>query len=169
MQKYFKKCSKYNIAKLFTKFELIHVEISLQNVPAVNSGYFSVVCSCCYDHTLFISLRFPNSLQRSRIIFLGRKWVYEKISVSTPPFLCHFPYIHLYNWELPVPCWNGEITPFWRRRWRRHRFDPWVRKTPWRRKWQPTPVFLPGKSLGQRSLVGYSPWGSKKSQTQLGN
>ena len=42
---------------------------------------------------------------------------------------------------------------------RRHRFDPWVRKIPWRRKWQPTPVFMPGKSHGQRSLVGYSPWG----------
>ena len=36
---------------------------------------------------------------------------------------------------------------------RRHRFDPWVRKIPWRRKWQPTPVFLPGKSHGQRSLA----------------
>ena len=36
-------------------------------------------------------------------------------------------------------------------------FDPWVRKTPWRRKWQPTPVFLPKKSHGQRSLMGYSP------------
>ena len=35
-------------------------------------------------------------------------------------------------------------------------FDPWVRKIPWRRKWQPTPVFLPGKSHGQRSLAGYS-------------
>ena len=33
---------------------------------------------------------------------------------------------------------------------------------PWRRKWQPTPVFLPGKSQGQRSLVGYSPWGHKR-------
>ena len=33
------------------------------------------------------------------------------------------------------------------------------RKIPWRRKWQPIPVFLPGKSHGQRSLVGYSPWG----------
>ena len=39
------------------------------------------------------------------------------------------------------------------------RFDPWVGKIPWRRKWQPTPVFLPGKSHGQRSLAGYSPWG----------
>ena len=40
-------------------------------------------------------------------------------------------------------------------------FNPWVRKTPWRRTWQPTPVFLPGESHGQRSLVGYSPWGCR--------
>ena len=36
-------------------------------------------------------------------------------------------------------------------------FDPWVRKIPWRRKWQPAPGFLPGESHGWRSLVGYSP------------
>ena len=41
-------------------------------------------------------------------------------------------------------------------------FDPWVRKIPWRRKQQPTPVLLPGKSHGQRSLAGYSPWGCKE-------
>ena len=40
------------------------------------------------------------------------------------------------------------------RRCKSHRFEPWVGKIPWRRKWQPTPVFLPGKSHGQRSLVG---------------
>ena len=40
-----------------------------------------------------------------------------------------------------------------------------VRKIPWRREWQPTPVFLPGESHGQRSLVGYSPWGRKESDT----
>ena len=39
--------------------------------------------------------------------------------------------------------------------------DPWVRKIPWRRKWQPTPVFLPGESYGQRRLAGYSPWSCK--------
>ena len=44
---------------------------------------------------------------------------------------------------------------------RRHRFDPWVEKIPWRRKWQPTPVFLPGKSHGHKSLAGYSPWGCR--------
>ena len=48
---------------------------------------------------------------------------------------------------------------------RGHRFDPWVRKIPWRRKWQHALVFLPRKSHGQRSLVGYSPWGHKESDT----
>ena len=42
-------------------------------------------------------------------------------------------------------------------------------KIPWRRKWQPTPVFLHGRSHGKRTLVGYSPWGHKESQTQLSN
>ena len=50
-----------------------------------------------------------------------------------------------------------------RRRCRRPRFDPWVRKIPCRRKWQPTLGFLPGKSHGQRSLVDYSPWSCKES------
>ena len=43
--------------------------------------------------------------------------------------------------------------------------DPWVRKILWRRKWQPTPVFLPGESHGWRSLVGYSPRGRKELDT----
>ena len=43
------------------------------------------------------------------------------------------------------------------RRHKRHEFNPWVGKIPWRRAWQPTPVFLPGESHGQRSLAGYSP------------
>ena len=46
---------------------------------------------------------------------------------------------------------------------RETRFEPWVGKIPWRRKWQSTPVLLPGKSHGQRSLVGYSLWGRKES------
>ena len=49
------------------------------------------------------------------------------------------------------------------RRCKRCGFDPWVRKIPWRRKWQPLPVVLPGKSHGQRSLAGYSPWAGKES------
>ena len=46
----------------------------------------------------------------------------------------------------------------------RHGFDPWVGKIRWSRKWQPTPVFLPGKAHEQRSLAGYE---VTKSQTQL--
>ena len=60
----------------------------------------------------------------------------------------------------------------WQFRWqsiclhcRRPGFDLWVRKILSRRKWQPTPVPLPGKSHGQRSLVGYNPWGHKGSDT----
>ena len=46
---------------------------------------------------------------------------------------------------------------------RRHRFDSWFRNISWRRKWQPTPVLLIGKSNGQKSLVGYRPWSAKES------
>ena len=64
--------------------------------------------------------------------------------------------------------------PLWLSRWRihlqcrRHRrrgFDPRVRKIPWRRKWQPTPVLLSGKPHGQRSLMGYSPQRHRESDT----
>ena len=48
---------------------------------------------------------------------------------------------------------------------KRCRFDPQVGKIPQSRKWQPAPVLLPGKFHGQRSLVGYSPWGHKESDT----
>jgi len=46
-------------------------------------------------------------------------------------------------------------------------FDSWVRKIPWRRKWQPTLVFLPKKSHGQRGLAGYSLWDHKESDMGL--
>ena len=48
------------------------------------------------------------------------------------------------------------------KRHRKWEFSPWVRKVPWRRKWQPTPILLPGKSHGQRCMVGYNPWGYKE-------
>ena len=48
------------------------------------------------------------------------------------------------------------------------RFHSWVGMIPWRRKWQPTPVFLPGNFHRQRSLVGYSPWGHKELDTTVG-
>ena len=65
----------------------------------------------------------------------------------------------IYQW-LPR-CLRGKESACQFRRLRRCGFNPW--KIPWRRKWQPTSAFLPGKSHGQRSLVGSSPWGRKES------
>ena len=65
-----------------------------------------------------------------------------------------------------LPWWlSGKGSTCQCRRHRRLGFNPWVGKIPWRRKWQPTPAFLPEKSHGQRSLVGYSPWSRKESDT----
>ena len=72
-------------------------------------------------------------------------------------FYCLFLTIYLFGFlgggvvkESTCQCW-------------RHGFDPWVRRISCRRKWQPTPVFFPGQSHGQRSLAGYNPWGHKES------
>ena len=51
--------------------------------------------------------------------------------------------------------------------YRRHGFSPWIGEITWRMKWQPTPVFLPGKPQGQRSWVGYSPWGLERVRHDL--
>ena len=75
-------------------------------------------------------------------------------------------YLLCNKWDncLP-PCFPGGLVvknaPF---QCNRHRFNPWVGKIPWR-KWQPTPIFLPGESHGQRSLAGYCPWGWKEWDT----
>ena len=60
---------------------------------------------------------------------------------------------------------NGNPLQYSHLQCRRPAFSPWVGKIPWRRKWQSTPVFLPEKSHGQRSLAGYSLWGHKESGT----
>ena len=60
---------------------------------------------------------------------------------------------------------SGKESSCQRTRCKGCRFNPWIGKIPWRRKWQPTPVFLPGEFHAQRSLVGYCPWGCKDSDT----
>ena len=80
--------------------------------------------------------------------------------------LAHVPYLISLLVEQGFPsCARGKEPAFQWRRCRRPRFDPWIGKILWRREWQPTPIFLPGKSHGQRSLAGYSPWGCKESDT----
>ena len=75
------------------------------------------------------------------------------------------PYPKLFDistyWGFPGGA-NGKESACQCRTCKRHGFNPWVGKNPWSRKWQPAPAFLPGKVHGQRSLVGYSPWGHKE-------
>ena len=88
----------------------------------------------------------------------------ENVRCICIPLKCKLPYI-------PYMYIHTHTIPWWLRWWslclqcRRPRFSPWVGKIPWRRKWQPIPVLMPGKFLGWRSLVGYSPWGCKESDT----
>ena len=86
--------------------------------------------------------------------------VNRRLQAFTLPFPMNFSSSHfcsvmlpwwLRGWRICLQCWTC----------RRHRFNLWVRKIPWRKKWQLTAVFLPGKSHGRRSLAGYSPWGHK--------
>ena len=67
-------------------------------------------------------------------------------------------------WGFPGGTSGKELT-YQCRRHKSSRFDPWVGKILQGRTWQLTPVFLPGESHGQRSLVGYNPWGYKESDT----
>ena len=97
-----------------------------------------------------------------------------KTKLSTTPIpdqplvcfnLCWATEKSLYPSESCLPFWNpvceiGEGLSVYLQCWRPG-FNPWVGQIPWRRKWQLTPVLLPGKSHGQRSLVGYSPWDRK--------
>ena len=86
-------------------------------------------------------------------------WIVGKPTISAAFFLL----IIVLQILRGLPWWvSGRVHLQCRRR-RRCGFNPWVRKIPWSRKWQPTAVFLLGKSPAQRSLAGYSPWGPKES------
>ena len=79
----------------------------------------------------------------------------------------HFPNIYIYIFSiayLGFPDGTSCKESTYQCRWhKRCEFDPWMRKIPWRRAWQPTPVFLSGESHGQRSLASYNPWSRKES------
>ena len=91
------------------------------------------------------------------------------LSPKLPSFKCHSQdvgHIHLLSVFLAFPGHASGKKPTCQSRiLKRCEFNPWVGKMSWRRAWQPTLVFLPGESHGQRSLVGYSPWGRKESHT----
>ena len=70
--------------------------------------------------------------------------------------MLHLVVIIFHRWS------SGEESACQCKRHRKCRFNPWIGKIPWSRKWQPTPVFLPGTSHGQKNLAGYRPWGRKE-------
>ena len=83
--------------------------------------------------------------------------------VSLGKYRCYFVYMYLFYW---LSRWlSGKESACQCRRRRRLRLDAWVWKIPQRRKWQPTPVFLPGESHRQRSLAGYKSMSCKESNT----
>ena len=93
-------------------------------------------------------------------VFSSRSWFFEKRKSSSRPKTVICPQLHQTAGaslvaqmvkNLPATQETG--------------FNPWFQKIPWRREWQPTPVFLPEKSHGQRSLVDFGPWDCKESDT----
>ena len=86
-----------------------------------------------------------------------------KCDVSCGPIICSLYYAEVLS-SYGIPSWlSGKESTCQCSRNRRHGFDPWVGKILWRRKWQPTPIFLPGKFHQQRSLVDYSLVGPQES------
>ena len=74
--------------------------------------------------------------------------------------------IEFYMIQIGCPCGASDKESAYKcKRGKRCEFDPWVGKIPWRRKLQPTPVFLPQECHGQRNLAGYSPWVCKELDT----
>ena len=94
-------------------------------------------------------------------IFSFLKNFYSVSIVAAPIYIPNNNVPFLKRWY--VNCSNHFGPPWWLCG-KEHRFDPWGGKIPWRRKGQLISVFLPGKSYGQRSLAGYSPWGCKRDQ-----
>ena len=100
-----------------------------------------------------LSTSYTTGWTHSKSLPVGEKWIYIlqilafKITVICVVLFCSKQNKHGARSKEPACQF---------RRCERHRFNPWVRKIPWRRKWQPTPVFMPEESHGQRSLAGYS-------------
>ena len=120
------------------------------------------------DFFWLLSHRSLRLLSLFQFIFLSDVQI-ESLSLVNPPAHWLFPLSPLFwywagEWRLcfwfQLLCFPGgasdKESACQCRRHKRYRFEPWVRKIPWRRKWQPTPVFLPVEFHGQRSLAGYT-------------
>ena len=109
-----------------------------------------------WSHSVMSDSSQPPGLQSTRLMGFARQKYWSGLPLpSLPEFLAFIVKDFLDGSDGKAFCLQCG----------RPRFDPWVGKILWRRKWQPTPVLLPGKSHGQRSMVGYSPLDHKESDT----
>ena len=130
------------------------ISVHTQNVWSVRAGLE------CRDH--MISCIYGTHHTRKRLIHLIDVVSTSLSAVNRWDMKYLFGGISWHSGSFPGGP-NGKESTCQYRRHKRHGIDPWVWNMPWKRKWQPTPVRLPGKFYGQRSLVGYSPWGPKES------
>ena len=108
------------------------------------------------NHSSILAWKIPWMEKPRRLQSMG--WQRVRHSWVTSLFILHYGL----PWSL-----SGKESTCQCRRHKRCGFDPWVGKINCRRKWQPTPVFLPGRSHGQKSLMGYSSWGHKRAGHNL--
>ena len=105
-----------------------------------------------YEHFTYENTLVTNTQKKIHSTFVTSRDIQIKITISK-----QYISIKVGVYTGP-PWWLGDKEPACPcRRHKRHAFDPWVGKIPWRRAWQPIPVFLPGASHQQRSLACYSP------------
>ena len=124
--------------------------------------YVKDVSSCVYNGK---ALQHLISLNLSLSFYIYIYHIYIGRYVSTYLSICTQRQGLINNTYMPTYSPDGTVvkeSACQYRRCKRSKFDPWVQKILWRRKWQTTPVFLPRKSHGQRNLVGYSLWGRNK-------
>ena len=144
-------------------FHFAHISPSMKPTSITLSSHmlslpfmmFCILTFCLWHFSL------PNLVDNSHILYRDHlvSCLWKVSSIKARILLWFYTYVT----RLGLPRWlSGKESTC---QCRRCGFNPWVGKTPLRRKWQSIPVFLPGKSHGQSSLVGYSPWGHKESDT----
>ena len=125
------------------------------NVLYLNFSAVKPVLSLYVNLLLFLN----HTFQTQKLVIQKLKKIYiDKSNFCYVPCKLYLLIFTCLTWDSQVLQWQRICLPS-----KRPRFDPCVEKMPWRRKWQPNPVFLPGKFLGQRSLAGYSPGSCKES------
>ena len=125
------------------------------------------VCGCPRGHSMAVPRELQATFQPGQLVANQENPEAPDLPGNIPSLTFCWWDIHWGNPSRGLPRWFQWLKnhPVKCRRCKRHGFDPWVGKIPWRRAWQLTPVFLPRKSNGQESLVGYSSWGYKESDT----